>query len=202
MSYHIYTTEALVLQSFPRGDGSRSLVLFTEQLGLVYVHGQGLRELRSKLKHATDLLSFFQASLVRGRERWRLSGASPTVLLSDIKKNKPKRTAAFELTALLSRFIHGEEPHEKLFVEIKDLLRFLEEEALSPQELEAFGIVSTLKILAVLGYLDEGKVLFMENKPLSSIAQTPISKVLLEDAQKQKKESLSLIHNSFSASQL
>lgn len=202
MSYHIYTTEALVLKSYPQGDGSRSLVLFTETLGLVHVHGQGLRELRSKLRHATDLLSFFQASLVRGRDRWRLSGASPTFLLSDVKLTRPKRKIAMELTALLSRFIHGEEPNEKLFCEIKNLFVFLEKENLSPQELEALLIVGTLKILAALGYLDEGKVLFMENKTLSSIALAPISWELLEDAKIQKKESLSLIHNSFVASQL
>lgn len=202
MSYHIYTTEALVLNSYPRGDGSRSIVLFTEKLGLVHVHGQGLRELRSKLRHATDLLSFFQASLVRGRERWRLSGANPTFSLSETRRLLSKRKIASELTALLSRFIHGEEPNEKLFCEIKNLFIFLEKEDLSRDELEAFLVVGTLKILAALGYLDEGKVLFMENKELSSIAEAPISRGLLESAQTQKKESLSLIHNSFVASQL
>jgi recombinational DNA repair protein (RecF pathway) len=202
MSYYIYTTEALVLNSYPRGDGSRSVVLFTEKLGLVHVHGQGLRELRSKLRHATDLLSFFQASLVRGRERWRLSGASPTFFLSDTRSARSKRKVAVELTALLSRFIHGEEPNEKLFYEIKNIFIFLEKENLSPNELEALLVVGTLKILAALGYLDEGKVLFMENKTLSSIAQASISRELLKDAQSQKRESLSLIHNSFIASQL
>lgn len=202
MSYHIYNTEALVLNSYPKGDGSRSLVLFTEKLGLVHVHGQGLRELRSKLRHTTDLLSFFQASLIRGRERWRLSGASPALFLPETKSRPEKRKTALQLTSLLSRFIHGEEPNEKLFREIKNFFVFLEKEELSSQELEALLIIGTLKVLAALGYLDEGKVLFMENKSLSSIAQTPISKALLEESQKKKADSLILIHNSFAASQL
>jgi hypothetical protein len=49
--------------------------LFTRDLGLLYVHAQGVREVRNRNRFALRTHAHTQVTLVRGRGTWRLTGA-------------------------------------------------------------------------------------------------------------------------------
>jgi recombinational DNA repair protein (RecF pathway) len=55
MSYTVYDSRALVLDSWPYKDASRRLLTYSKQLGRILVRAQAVRKLASKLAPATQL---------------------------------------------------------------------------------------------------------------------------------------------------
>ena len=75
--HHIHHTEAFVLGSSPKGEDSKLLRLYTRELGLVYAHAQAVRKLSSKLRFTLQDFSRASVDLVRGKEIWRVTTATP-----------------------------------------------------------------------------------------------------------------------------
>lgn len=71
----LHTTLAFVLTSYPHGESSRVYKLLTRDFGVLYVHGQGVREVRNRNRYALGTHAHAQVTLVRGRGTWRLTGA-------------------------------------------------------------------------------------------------------------------------------
>src|SRR3989344_8524709 len=72
---HKYLTRAIVLGRYPVKEAGSTVVLLTQDLGLVRARAEGLRRSGAKLAHALQTLSEVDATLLRGKEGWRLSGA-------------------------------------------------------------------------------------------------------------------------------
>ncbi|TSC84600.1 MAG: DNA repair protein RecO (recombination protein O) [Parcubacteria group bacterium Gr01-1014_17] len=156
MSYHLYHTPALVLGSTPVGEGSRTILLFTRELGLVSARAQGIRLARSKLRyHLTDF-SYTDAWLVRGREIWRLANAvSRANFFSALDGQDAARLCLGRAALLLRRLLPPEEKHEKLFDAVVSCAAILQSRACAPGELRDIEILLALRILFHLGYLGE-----------------------------------------------
>lgn len=73
--YVLHTTPAFVLTSYPHGESSKVYKLLTRDFGVLYVHGQGVREVRNRNRYALGTHAHSQVTLVRGRGTWRLTGA-------------------------------------------------------------------------------------------------------------------------------
>ena len=165
--YRIYTTEGFVVASRPYGEASATLVLFTEELGLVRVRAQGVREVRSKLRYGVQQLSLSTFSLVRGREVWRLTSVSPCVQAStdhyttDFRRQRgltpfssfAARALFARVLGLVQRLVHGEEQDRKLFFLLRDTFLFLHEEQLTAVELRQLELLTVLRVLHHLGYV-------------------------------------------------
>jgi recombinational DNA repair protein (RecF pathway) len=204
MSYHLYTTPALVLGAYQSGKSHKRVILLTKDLGLIVAHVQSGRELRSKLKTTLDLFSYSRVSLIRGRTDWRLTGTESVEHLVRLRRIPERRVAVARMGKLLTRFIHGEEVNESLFETILSACLYLErEEEDAVIDFEALDITVSLKVLALLGYLDEGKILPEENKNLLAIAESPVlSHEVLAMSRREKLVSEALIHKAVLASQL
>lgn len=153
MSHALYTTDAIVLGSRGVGEANRSIFLYTESFGFVRAMAQGVRLSKSKLKGAVYTCARVRATLVRGREVWRLVGAQesqrPELLLSS-----PERTALFaRLASLVLRFVQGEEADLELYAELDALVRILDAQAVP--KLPLVEAVFAGRILSILGYLPE-----------------------------------------------
>ena len=156
MPHYLYQTEGFVIGSRSIGEGSRLLDLLTHHLGRVSILAQGTRELRSKLRYHLSELTFFQATLVKGREFWRLVGAAPITdfevvsLVSDVHR----RALTARLAFLLRRFLvtDGKSNDPQLYLEIRSAVSFLVQHQLSQFELERYEIASVWRLLAQLGY--------------------------------------------------
>ena len=141
MSYHIYTTRALVLSERPLREADRVYAILTRDMGLVRATGLGVRKEGSKLRGALEPVSLSTISLVRGKEYWRLTSAE---LIKTFKKSKPLE--------LLERMVAGETPHAGLFDAVE-------------KHLEADETALVAQILFHLGYLKESD-LNLEKKAL------------------------------------
>ncbi|KKU59558.1 MAG: repair protein RecO protein [Parcubacteria group bacterium GW2011_GWA2_47_12] len=177
MSYHLYHTPALVLGSSPTGEGSRTVELFTRELGLVSARAQGVRLVRSKLRyHLTDF-SYIDAWLVRGREVWRLANAmSRANFFSALAGQEAARLCLVRAALLLRRLLPPEEKHEKLFDAVVSCAAILQSRACAANELRDIEILLALRILFHLGYLGEPKE-FLEVAAGNDFGEFTISSV-------------------------
>lgn len=165
MAHEKYHTKALFLGSYSFGEDSRMGVLFTEHFGLLKVVCQGSRRNSSKLNFHLGVPSRCEVTLVRGKEYWRLVGASEGELYWKTFENERKKLEALSrLFSFLPRFIHGEGSGSVIYPllgEFASSLKHTKESNIILLEGLALG-----RILRELGYFPESKelaFLFIEN---------------------------------------
>lgn len=165
MAHEKYHTEAFLLGSFPFGEDSRIGILFTERFGLLKALCQGSRKYSSKLNFHLGVPSRCEATLVRGKEYWRLVGASEGERYwKTFEGQRKKLEALSRLFYFLPRFIHGEGSGGiiySLLEEFSSALKKIEEKDIELLEGLALG-----RILRELGYFPDSKelaFLFIEN---------------------------------------
>ncbi len=108
MSYHIYTTKALVLSTRIYREADSIYLLLTRDLGLVRATAAGVRKESSKLRGSLEPISIALVSLVRGQDYWRLTSAQNSVKVSP-------RPEILRPLVLLEKLIQGEAHHPELF---------------------------------------------------------------------------------------
>ncbi|MFZ2303702.1 MAG: recombination protein O N-terminal domain-containing protein [Minisyncoccia bacterium] len=157
MSYHIYHTRGIILESQHAGESNRSYKIFTEELGLIYGTAQSVREEKSKLRYALQDFSFVTVDLIRGKEVWRILSAGEWRPLEIIKKNPTQLKLFASYCALILRLIHGEGRDQSLFCDILMVADFLEKETvacLNKSIRLSFKTLRALRALVHLGYID------------------------------------------------
>lgn len=133
------------------GEANRLYQILTADFGLINVLAQGVRRDRSKLRYHLQNFSFAHLGLVRGREFWRLVGASELESL----KSLPKETIVFlrKLALVLQRLVQGEDPHSFIFQDLKQAsLLLAEPDPKSTQRLANLEIFILARFLVQLGY--------------------------------------------------
>jgi len=154
--YSIITSLAIVVRSRNSGENGKIFSLFCRELGLIKAHAQGVRKANSKLGgHLTDF-TLTKVSLVRGKNFWRLTGATTEKNYFQIFKNEPlKLRTISNVVHLLERLLHGEEKSEILFDLVKGGFDFLENLSVEKSLILAFETALVLRILHRLGYVQE-----------------------------------------------
>lgn len=153
MSYHKYHTDAFVLGSSPFGEGSKTLSLFTRELGLLSAFAQSVREERSRLRYGLQDFMHSEVVVVRGREFWRVTHAvSKENVLQTLSHSPEAARVVWRVFALLRRLLTGEEKNEPLFVTVCEGVRFMATQC-HPAAISGAEIVLVLRILYLLGYL-------------------------------------------------
>lgn len=156
MAYHLYQTEAFVLDERPFGEANRIYHLLTPDLGLVTATAQGVRLLKSKLRFNLDKYIHVRVTLVRGKEVWRLIGVERTGDYENLYSDQTKLKFAVKIFSLLRRFIQGETTQKLLFEDLKLSLGYLAELKLLPADQKLFSAweqVTVLRLLYFLGYV-------------------------------------------------
>ncbi|MAZ41091.1 hypothetical protein CL654_03160 [bacterium] len=203
MSHEIYTTDALVLSSYQKGETASVLALFTKDFGLVYAHADGLRKMESKLRPALQNHSYAQVSLVRGREVWRVVNAQEKDYLSGVRADSGKRSVFVQTLALIKRFLGQEEPHTELFNDTVLAFEFLNALPLKKEELSRFELLLVLRILSSLGYLKEDLETRHESIPFKSVLGfSRWERENLDSLLGKEKECILAVNESFQASGL
>ena len=149
---HKYATRAIVLARTPIKESALLVTLLTEELGLVRTRAEGLRKPGAKLAHALQTFDMCEATLVRGKEGWRLSGA----LLTEHwfrRLDAGARARAGRINGLVLRLVHGEAGDTFLYPLFVRFLEMLPEQ--SEAEQDAAEVRTALRLLALLG-LDAG----------------------------------------------
>lgn len=106
MAIEKYTTKAFVLQAFDQGEHDRVYKLFTRDFGVIMAHAKSIRKLESKLRAHLQTPGMSLITVVKGREVWRVTGATEMYL---------ENTIIHDVSVLVTRLMRGEGAHIWLF---------------------------------------------------------------------------------------
>lgn len=158
MSYTIFTTDSFIVKAYPSRDADVTLLLFTEQFGLVHAVAKSARQVKSKLRYSLQSLSFSSISLVKGREVWRVTSAKKHISLYDKRLPIIYRGMFARILFFVERFCPRETSESTIFQNIKTLSglifkREAEKNVVTHEEIENYELIFNLKTLYELGYV-------------------------------------------------
>ncbi len=148
--HHIYHTNAFILESRPKGEGNKFITLYTRELGLVFAMAQSVRELRSKVRYAVQDFSLAKVDLVKGKEVWRVTSATP--VLNIASRNVHSMRLIARVFSLVQKLCAGEEANEILFDDLKSFYEGVLDVD-SKEKREQLELITVVRILHHLGYL-------------------------------------------------
>lgn len=192
--HHIYHTEGIILSSKNHGEAGKYYSIFTRDLGLIYASAQGVRKMSSKLRFIMQDFAYLKIDLVKGKDFWRVTSASKTCLLEDISKNRKALVVYSNIARLLKRLLAGEDPNEKLFLDVLGGLFVLEKSG-QISDLRNVEAVMVLRILKNLGYIGQ-------DKDFDTLVESPFEEQLIFEVAKSRMKILSEINKALKETHL
>lgn len=152
MSYHIYSTEGIILKRTPTGEANIFVHVLTRDLGLIIATAQSARLSTSKLSSALTEYSLVTISCIKGKRGWKITDARTlTHFYFSEETAHLTRTTFAQISFFLLKMIPGEEAHIEIFDIVRSGFEYLNITALSdPKDFES---VIVLRILYMLGYV-------------------------------------------------
>ena len=155
MSYHIYTTDGIILKRTPFGEANVLLHILTEDLGLIMASARAARLSVSKLRPALQEYALVSLSCIKGKNGWKVTNV---VEKGSFYFEYPDHThqVVAQIATLLLKMISGESPHPEIFQIVKTGFEFLK--SLPEKDIPNFEILSVLRILYQLGYVSSSEL--------------------------------------------
>ncbi len=194
MSYHIYTTEGIILKRTPFGEANVLLHILTEDLGLIIASARSARLTVSKLRPALQEYSLVTISCVNGKNGWKVTNVS---VKENSFFNQPQyaRRVVAQVSSVLLKMIQGEDPHKEVFQIAKSGFEYLK--YVSEEKIKNFEILIVLRIMFELGYVAKTEEL---NVFLSFLEEWNMD--ILQKVESQNKFLVALINKGLSESHL
>lgn len=163
MSYHIYTTEGIILKRTPFGEANILVHILTADMGLIMASARSARLYVSKLRPGLQEYAYVSVSCVKGKGGWKITNV---VSKGSFYFDYPKYThkVISQITFVLMQMIQGEVPQKEIFEIVKKGYIFLKE--LSEQSVLDFETLMVLRILNQLGYVvkDDSTEVYLNNE--------------------------------------
>lgn len=192
MSYTIYNTEAFVMSSYNSGEADRTFKLFTKDLGVISAKATGIRKVESRLRFFVQDFKYIDASIVRGKNYWRLVSARPIHELNSRKSlTTPSRIRSLQL---IGKLAPSEESLPELFSELVMAYAFTSEKHPNSEEVESVEALLALKILHALGYWGD--------RSGGELVKSPFNETSLQKIKETKKTIIKELNSSLRATQL
>ncbi len=195
MSYHIYTTDALILKTAPAGERDLSLLVFTKDFGMLSVRARGIRMMQSRLRATLQELSFVRLSLVRGKGVWRVTSAQLVdAFFRKVLRRSDIQKVFGNIVSLLHRLSPEAEENHTLYIVLHHGIHQL---CSVPEDRLVFvEYITVLRMLRCLGYVGDTKTL---QRVYGSM---PIDQEVLQEVENKKQLIIQTINESLAATQL
>ena len=194
MSYHIYTTDGIILKRTTFGEANILLYILTSDLGLIIASARSARLSSSKLRSALQEYTLISVSVVKGKNGWKITNVvEKESLFFDYPTYSHKVLS--QIAFILLKMIPGESPHKEIFQTIKSSFEFLK--LLPEKDISTFEIIVVLRILNQLGYVENDREvdLFLKDKE-------KWDNLILEKASQNRKIIISTINKALKESHL
>ncbi|MES3004943.1 MAG: recombination protein O N-terminal domain-containing protein [Patescibacteria group bacterium] len=193
MSYHIYTTEGIVLKRMGSGEADVSVYLLTQDLGLVMAKAKSARLSASKLRSGLEEYTSGTFSLIKSKNGWKITNV---VEKENFFFSTPvySRKLLAQISAVLIKMIAGEYPQHDIYELVHKSFGFLK--GADPEDLPGLEVLTVLRVLNLLGYVEGGVNLdrFLQD---SEFSKDVISETILG-----KRELVFVINKALKESQL
>ena len=194
MSYHIYTTDGIIIKRTPFSEANILLYILTEEFGLIMASARSARLNVSKLRGALQEYSYISVSCVKGKNGWKITNVLEK---GSFFFGYPKFTHKVldQISLVLLKMIQGETPHREIFLGVKTGFEFLKN--VTEKNIPDFETLSVLRVLHLLGYIarDGETEIFLEKT-------TEWNEILLEKIGQNKKILIELINKALKESHL
>lgn len=193
MSHTIYNTEAFVISSRNSGEADRTFKLFTKDFGVISAKATGIRKVESRLRFFVQDFKYIDASLVRGKNYWRLVSARP---IHDLNSRKSLTTSSrIRSLQLVGKLAPEGESLPELFDELVAAYTFTSTTHPRSEDMESIEALIALKILHSLGY-------WGDKQDESNLVKSPFNETAVESIKAVKKTIIKELNNSLRATQL
>jgi DNA repair protein RecO len=162
MSYHIYTTDGIILRRQAIGEANLLLSVLTRDLGLIFASAQAVRAQASKLRPAVQEFAHVTLSCVKGKSGWKATSAASTGSFYFDTPAQAHRVLA-QMASVIQKLMPGEEPHPEVFDAVLSAFSFLP--SVSEADIPDFECLLMLRLLYLLGYVekDAGTEIFLSD---------------------------------------
>lgn len=192
MSYHIYTTDGIILKRTPFGEANVLLHILTADLGLIIASARSARLYVSKLRPALQENALISVSCVKGKGGWKITNAvSKGSYFFDCPVYTHKVMS--QVTFVLLQMIQGETPQKELYTVVKNSFEFLKH--IKENLVSEFEVIAVLRILNELGYV-------VKDSLTQQFLTDVWSEELLLNIKDSKKEIVEVINKALRASHL
>jgi DNA repair protein RecO len=147
--HHIYTTPAVVIDSYDSKDSNKTYRLVTQEFGVVTATAQSVREEKSKMRYALQPLSYVTVSLVLGKVGWRITGAVSVDEFASLCKHPDVYARLRNMLSLIQK-VAPEQERERIFDMLVGALGAFRTGGILPQHIEALFVG---RMVYVLGYI-------------------------------------------------
>ncbi len=193
--HHIYHTEGIILESKNTGEANRYITVYTKELGMIRAVAQGIRNSQSRLRFALQDFSYAKIDLVRGRDVWRVTSATPIQSFAGIFLHPDTAPYAMNIAKLILRLCPGEEASEVFFEHILFSFNSLSDASFPREGLKNLEMVVVLRILYHLGYV-------AETDETDFLIESPLDHSLIEKAGQLRRKIIPEINRSLRETQL
>jgi len=193
MSYHMYTTEGIILRRQATGEANALLYILTRDLGLIVASAQAVRVASSKLRPAIQEYTYGLFACVKGKSGWKATNAVEKQNFFFSSPQYARRVLA-RAASVLQQMIPGEDPHPEIFEVVVSGFRSLGTTV--SEDLAAFECLLMFRILYLLGYVEKNAD--TEN----FLSDTSDWDSLLSEMKKEQARIVDLINKGMKASQL
>lgn len=144
--YHIHLTKAFIIEKIQTKDDDVSLLILSEDFGLVWMYAYGLRKEQSKLRYTLQIGQHVECALVRGKAGWQVVNA---ILLESMPTIPTAYESLVRLHQVIKRVIPQEEEKSgyAIYAVLKNILQ---------QKEHTLDIKEAALYIAVLNILNEG----------------------------------------------
>ena len=152
MSYHIYTTDGIILKRMPFGEANILLHILTADLGLIMASARSARLSASKLRPGLQEYAYVSLSCIKGKNGWKVTNVvEKDSFFFDYPEYSHKVLA--HVGGVLLQMITGESPHREIFETVRSGFEFLK--SLDQEQAPNFEALMVLRILYELGYVNK-----------------------------------------------
>lgn len=173
----MYTTDALVCNSYERNATDGAFALFTHDYGLLYATARGVREERSRQRYGLQPFSRIRVSLIRGKTGWRIGSVTPLENFYTQARTRQDRAVVVSIFRLVNRFIQGEESLPDLYQFLHEALQVVRDGGV--RDRVSFIQLVTARFLAQLGHIDSAQAPVPVPHTMSTIVECKLDDAAL-----------------------
>ena len=194
MSYHIYTTDGIILKRTPFGEANILLHVLTQDLGLIIASARSARLSSSKLRGALQEYTYVSISCIKSKNGWKVTNVlDKGGFFFEYRADCQKVLA--QVSFVLLKTITGEFSHPEIFQTVKTGFEYLR--SIREEDISSFESLIVLRILYELGYVakDSNIEVFLQNI-------TKWNDGILKKIEENKKIVIEVINKAFKESHL
>lgn len=150
----LFTAHAIVIKRNNVGEADRMITMFSKEHGKLRVLARGVRKVSSKRGPHIEVFSDIVATVHKGHQD-TLTEVSPVSSHEAIRRDLSRVSAAYYLCELIDGLLPIEQPHEDVFLLLKDAFDTLSK--VKRERIDVLRARFAAALLTRLGYMQAGK---------------------------------------------